>query len=166
MFQSTRPRGARLDWRAPNVDSIEVSIHAPTGGATSLFPSQTLQQWFQSTRPRGARPGCLRHSDCCLCFNPRAHGGRDCRTIQRTCRCRVSIHAPTGGATWRRLKALKWLSRFQSTRPRGARQHFGTILTVGNEFQSTRPRGARLTSSLQGARLLGFNPRAHGGRDS
>ena len=103
-FQSTRPRGAR----------------------PSCSPSTTpCSNSFQSTRPRGARPILvvqLRTNP--SRFNPRAHGGRDpsCTSCIRQIRqfqstrprgarpgvggqvelgAEVSIHAPTGGATWR-----------------------------------------------------------------
>ena len=100
MFQSTRPRGARRDaggcYRAcpdsfnprahggrdddllDNVVMAFVSIHAPTGGATGDASKDIVEPLFQSTRPRGAR---LKHNILRLvtfCFNPRAHGGRDC----------------------------------------------------------------------------------------
>ena len=79
MFQSTRPRGARLQATASPFLVVNVSIHAPTRGATSIgrtgkrklrgfnprahagrdkaMPTieRTLDM-FQSTRPRGARP--------------------------------------------------------------------------------------------------------------
>ena len=100
-FQSTRPRGARRTMQSRLCRSTTVSIHAPTGGATSHFcltfvftirfnprahggrdrrdPSRGVRGTaFQSTRPRGARRAHF--------ISPR---------IQR----RVSIHAPTGGAT-------------------------------------------------------------------
>ena len=122
MFQSTRPRGARLRRRPgiPNIASFNprahggrdlrlpalvglnplVSIHAPTGGATLSPPYSTNTALvFQSTRPRGAR---------------RVRG------LGRRGGAGVSIHAPTGGATDNRLD-MKGGMQFQSTRPRGAR---------------------------------------------
>ena len=77
-FQSTRPRGARLDairaqdvvqpvsihaptrgatWGARLVNKRGmVSIHAPTRGATYRATLSPDVEVFQSTRPRGARP--------------------------------------------------------------------------------------------------------------
>ena len=80
-FQSTRPRGARLRllagvcphlgfnprahvgrdctsflWLRP----YEVSIHAPTWGATGSLGSSRASKKFQSTRPRGARHKAIR----------------------------------------------------------------------------------------------------------
>src|SRR5258707_545084 len=98
-FQSTRPRGARLN------------------GVPELV------EWpkFQSTRPRGARRPVISILQPLGCFNPRAHVGRDTRDsfppthspgfnprahVGRDGRRygtalvqRVSIHAPTWGAT-------------------------------------------------------------------
>ena len=82
-FQSTRPRGARLD--TPTMARLlKVSIHAPTRGAT--------QQ--QET------------ADILACFNPRAHAGRDWALQLDLMYFRVSIHAPTRGATNSRLSIL------------------------------------------------------------
>ncbi len=98
VFQSTRPRGARLVLFAAFSVQI-VSIHAPTRGATVGIRSSTSPLMFQSTRPRGARPG----------FK-----------YEQSPRNSVSIHAPTRGATWR-ISAICLRTWFQSTRPRGAR---------------------------------------------
>ncbi len=77
MFQSTRPRGARRrkSHRAAGqpcfnprahagrdtvcllrTDKDDVSIHAPTRGATTRGRGPSTSHLFQSTRPRGARP--------------------------------------------------------------------------------------------------------------
>ena len=123
LFQSTHPRGVRLPIPCPDILPCGVSIHAPTWGATFL-----LLRWleiipFQSTHPRGVRPSSLR-TDCSFinCFNPRTHVGCDLKpstqlSIRRLFQSthprgvrrltvgamvaykRVSIHAPTWGAT-------------------------------------------------------------------
>ena len=78
-FQSTRPRGARHVVRCRCQLGQDVSIHAPTWGAT-----------------------CAKHGAYVLrCFNPRAHVGRDADERRPTALHHVSIHAPTWGATWR-----------------------------------------------------------------
>ena len=99
MFQSTRPRGARRDRRTIYYAYKNVSIHAPTRGATSSVVYITAAGVFQSTRPRGARLG--KHVDRAGpdSFNPRAHAGRDLLNTTGTFEVEV----------------------FQSTRPRGAR---------------------------------------------
>ena len=55
----------------------------------------------------------------------------------------VSIHAPTWSATSLSSETNKRQTRFQSTRPRGARQLFFASSNLIIKFQSTRPRGAR-----------------------
>ena len=77
VFQSTRPRGARLNFVEETYNAIQVSIHAPTRGATrtviifNIFTAVSIhaptrgatgktqleskKDMFQSTRPRGAR---------------------------------------------------------------------------------------------------------------
>ena len=142
-FQFTRPRGARRVDRVGAVRLAVVSIHAPTGGATHAGEVHTIK---------------------ISCFNSRAHGGRDVNAAwedaagkmfqftrprgARRMRRRslvikaVSIHAPTGGAT----------------RSAG-------VIAVTSTFQFTRPRGARLRREERGEVGLGFNSRAHGGRD-
>ena len=164
---------------------------------------------FQSTRPRGARPILLTDITISLCFNPRAHAGRDnkvtvqmsyntgfnprahagrdsCRRSRPLC-ARVSIHAPTRGATSYRCGKLnrKEVSihaptrgatkqqhlyllplLFQSTRPRGARLIQSIQSLAHQTFQSTRPRGARLTTITTNSKFTCFNPRAHAGRDN
>ena len=78
LFQSTRPRGARPLRGSGDRGLLPVSIHAPTRGAT-----------------------CIRGRAFCseVCFNPRAHAGRDVFACRKTGYQRVSIHAPTRGAT-------------------------------------------------------------------
>ena len=142
-FQSTRPRGARLqvalkinhnssfnprahvgrDAALALADGARtaVSIHAPTWGATTpvfLWCQPTL---FQSTRPRGARQRMTKFLPGWLQFqSTRPRGAR------------------------RRSTASKGMGvRFQSTRPRGARRGRFAALEPDQPFQSTRPRGAR-----------------------
>ena len=54
----------------------------------------------------------------------------------------VSIHAPARGATIF-FFFLRLNSKFQSTRPRGARHKDSSCRSKAERFQSTRPRGAR-----------------------
>ena len=145
LFQSTRPRGARLQGRHVIFNNLLVSIHAPARGATyspllksawgivsihapargatfGQCPYRGLDK-FQSTRPRGARRLILCDIFCPpLCFNPRAREGRDLRCLQRNEPLTVSIHAPARGATFERLARELFRVLFQSTRPRGARR--------------------------------------------
>ena len=191
-FQSTRPRGARPRARLRDRQRVDVSIHAPTGGAT--YPPRALlraKTEFQSTRPRGARPGST-VMDMCLGsgFNPRAHGGRDAAVRRVQVMLDVSIHAPTGGATFADNAFMQWVDAFQSTRPRGARLDGSELVALEWIVSIHAPTGGATPAASRAARIshgvsihaptggatryfrsvtqlvLGFNPRAHGGRDS
>ena len=122
VFQSTRPRGARQRSRPRN----------PTGSK------------FQSTRPRGARPKVTNiTSNESLCFNPRAHAGRD--------QAFAVVHMVR--------------DMFQSTRPRGARQK--EVIKM-DELKSFNPRahaGRDAGMKMRAKPSMSFNPRAHAGRD-
>ncbi len=84
-FQSTHPRGVRLDLSNKSDRVIKVSIHAPTRGATSSH-----------LRPLSRN-----------CFNPRTHEGCDMGRNGGDIKIsRVSIHAPTRGAT--RQAGILW----------------------------------------------------------
>ena len=119
-FQSTRPRRARLgEAFIAHLDDVSihaptkgatgcsflchfhyfVSIHAPTKGATQTSVSAHELDKFQSTRPRRARPSTTPTNLRTLCFNPRAHEGRDYQSLTCLFAYQVSIHAPTKGAT-------------------------------------------------------------------
>ena len=121
-FQSTRPRGARL---AYNVECVADSA-------------------FQSTRPRGARHCGGAPNRVCWGFNPRARVGRDAY---------VSFF---GG-------------RHESFNPRarvGRDRTSSFHAKPSSRFQSTRPRGARHPQRGGAERRRGrFNPRARVGRD-
>ena len=121
-FQSTRPRGARPPLGVQRLRGHHVSIHAPAWGATWLVNTTWAEKivsihapaWGatadgrhlvvhrQRFNPR-ARVGRDRLAGLlvmrCICFNPRARVGRD-----------IPISFPHGA-----------LTKFQSTRPRGAR---------------------------------------------
>ena len=79
---------------------VQVSIHAPTKGATRVYLLTT----------RSIR------------FNPRSHEGSDRNTSDCGRKYSVSIHAPTKGATCTSLLRL-YLRQFQSTLPRRERRH-------------------------------------------
>ena len=77
-FQSTRPRGARLNSRQNKNCSAKFQSTRPRGARRARLTPNNLFLMFQSTRPRGAR---LRVDGQWKTFAP------------------VSIHAPAGGAT-------------------------------------------------------------------
>ena len=97
-FQSALPRGERLDTdnvnsvlknfnprshegsdtgRGGAVRSLQISIRAPTRGATQIDRSIDVNLIFQSALPRGERlPFSSRHPKIYY-FNPRSHEGSD-----------------------------------------------------------------------------------------
>ena len=119
-FQSTLPRGERHK-DAAKIAKATVSIHAPTWGATHPRLQVRCSREFQSTLPRGERPGRIPGRAGTYRFNPRSHVGSDPTGTERATQntlfqstlprgerpipsfgsrpLRVSIHAPTWGAT-------------------------------------------------------------------
>ena len=118
-FQSTRPRGARLDDFAIDFCTSRFNPRAHAG-RDMLEQKSYVYPTFQSTRPRGARRQYVIYFAISNCFNPRAHAGRDV----------------TVSCLWQCFQ-------FQSTRPRGARHESHYQGSRYIKFQSTRPRGAR-----------------------
>jgi len=120
-----------------------VSIHAPTRGATSYSLRGAVPHLFQSTRPRGARqqqPDEIGREEAFQSTRPR---GARRRLIRRPCYGRVSIHAPTRGATAFHYRSRQGFRRFNP------RAHAG------------RDQGIRSGE----VEIFSFNPRAHAGRD-
>jgi len=78
LFQSTRPRGARLSYAFSGVAEEQVSIHAPAWGATQLRLKTFSPHRCFNPRARVGRDDtpCNRRSQRAR-FNPRARVGRD-----------------------------------------------------------------------------------------
>ena len=145
MFQSTRPRGARQEAWTEAARSFCFNPRAHAGrDPTGAIPS-AVRVVFQSTRPRGARP--------------------KCRRVWSRAR-RVSIHAPTRGAT--RFPAFAApVYRCFNPRAHAGRDPIPCLCCARiSMFQSTRPRGARRRESGAIRDPNSFNPRAHAGRDA
>ena len=174
-FQSTPPRGGRLIMTGHGKQTLRVSIHAPTRGATPHFEQRRTASLvsihaptrgatimyaftsffcpFQSTPPRGGRPDYLLVFRRKGGFNPRPHAGGDKRKHLGRKLQRVSIHAPTRGATrtGKRGWAMNTVSIHAPTR--GAticclRYHHQLL------FQSTPPRGGRRMHPNQANRQI------------
>ena len=101
-FQSTLPHGERLDGFRGEVNTIYVSIHAPTRGATRTTATtrgtsirfnprshtgsdekdndgSVIYRVFQSTLPHGERHNVVMRFRARSSFNPRSHTGSDSR---------------------------------------------------------------------------------------
>ena len=144
---------------------LVVSIHAPTRGATqygnvvskyfsgfnprthtgcdvSRLDLLTSARRFQSTHPHGVRPTYSVLRLRFACFNPRTHTGCD-RSERIICVSgKVSIHAPTRGATNYDI-VLGDFNKVSIHAPtRGATQR-SAVSGRGGWFQSTHPHGVR-----------------------
>ncbi len=99
-----------------------VSIHAPTWGATEDGGNEDLPFGVSIHAPTwGATLNRLRDSgQIGVSIHAPTWGATSCFIHDETCH-RVSIHAPTWGATGLSRIGFSHTSRFQSTRPRGAR---------------------------------------------
>ena len=105
--------------------AVEISIHAPTRGATDkAMMTVNGITIFQSTLPREERLTEEAEKQILDDFNPRSHERSDLPFIRFFNLCFISIHAPTRGAT---LSFSHFLSvlLFQSTLPREERRKTG-----------------------------------------
>ncbi len=145
---------------------LGVSIHAPARGAT-----RASGYWFQGhfvsihAPARGATICRYPWHRQYLCFNPRAREGRDWHLDRRrqahrrfNPRAREGRDLECPGQPWQ-------LSRFQSTRPRGARHRLAAspCTDLGFNPRAREGRDARQVRTRPG--LFCFNPRAREGRD-
>ena len=100
-FQSTLPRGERLDSNSNKVMSVSVSIHAPAWGATAALAIILADTSCFNPRSRvgsDATGGYVRPEN--IRFNPRSRVGSDSLgQLLLSHSQRVSIHAPAWGAT-------------------------------------------------------------------
>ena len=207
LFQSTLPHGERLisiltilsvlsfnprshmgsDHRQGGRGlHTEVSIHAPTWGATDLCSRGGNGTGFQSTLPHGERlPSLIRLHCQIVSIHAPTWGATLCGCFFKSL-TRVSIHAPTWGATPLRavwdsvfivsIHAPTWGAThlsltttggavFQSTLPHGERLLFRTAAPPPQTFQSTLPHGERLITvcaQIQSAKFQSTLP--HGER--
>jgi len=123
-FQSTHPRGVRQELYNLITIALEVSIHAPTRGATLIFLISLYQT--QSFNPR-THAGCdyvIRQSYLLLsCFNPRTHAGCDFLDSRNFVRFPCFNPRTHAGCDVFSAHLLTPLHKFQSTHPRGVRHH-------------------------------------------
>ena len=169
---------------------IDISIHAPTGGATILkAPTQSAFQISIHAPTGGATALDIQRRACTTNFNPRSHGGSDIKCEKVIGQVKISIHAPTGGATVTPIAASLGITTISIHAPTGGatvRKEVFTAKTskisihaptggatklirqqeTRNLFQSTLPRGERRNRNRRQSNSFDFNPRSHGGSDS
>ena len=122
-FQSTLPRRERLVRRKNFGEIAEVSIHAPTKGATIPITVTVTADTVSIHAPtKGATSlmGIILISR--SRFNPRSHEGSDYDYQDYINSFAVSIHAPTKGATIYSSN-IPVTALFQSTLPRRERPY-------------------------------------------
>ena len=122
VFQSTLPQGERPEQTSKAYSVNDISIHAPTRGATMM------QTFFR----------CQRFS---ISIHAPTRGATAFANKARQ-DCMISIHAPTRGAT--SMTVIVWLKqRFQSTLPQGERRRSLVIMKPSVDISIHAPtRGA------------------------
>ena len=129
---------------AEKVFNADISIHAPTRGATPCRQKKSSMQIFQSTLPRGERPSAERLGGVLWDFNPRSHEGSDLLWSGYRTKLRdISIHAPTRGATSISSVTDPVFIISIHAPTRGATVSYLSQQQHTEEFQSTLPRGER-----------------------
>jgi len=124
---------------------------------------EVFLQKFQFTRPRGARPAHSAPFAYSLCFNSRAHAGRDSPSPAAAGRGRCfNSRAHAGRDRWISFCAAGAV--FQFTRPRGARQQRRQDMATYTVSIHAPTRGATPCRRRWPGESR-FNSRAHAGRD-
>ena len=144
---------------------FSVSIHVPTRGTTGITIELCCKIFGFNPRSHEGNDTVHRTSHTISrCFNPRSHEGND-ETIQVKTSCTlVSIHVPTRGTTeiYKKLNQFREVSIHVPTR--GTTERAGCTKT-DIQFQSTFPRGERQHYHCNDSRYQSFNPRSHEGND-
>ena len=144
-FQSTHPRRVRRPAFQVLILAGDVSIHAPTQGATT-----------------GRLPG-LQRLDC---FNPRTHAGCDniAEWTQKVHATFQSTHPRRVRPSLRRALPLRpW--RFNPRTHAGCDLRVSRFFMPSRVFQSTHPRRVRRSAAAIPCSICCFNPRTHAGCD-
>ena len=143
-FQSALPRGERQQIGGSPDEDRNISIHAPTRGATSWRRSPQSNIRYFNPRSHEGSDGKLFAAHAVLTyFNPRSHEGSD-NWLARHLRYPGNFNPRSHeGSDVQRGKIFYSLRRFQSTLPRGERPQYRTIIHS----------------------IVYFNPRSHEGSD-
>ena len=142
-FQSTHPRGVRPGQQVTGQRLDNISIHAPTWGAT--------HRTNDNRQPAN------------ISIHAPTWGATD-ESKRRNRFWDISIHAPTWGATDGSHRRLGRGAISIHAPTWGATQLCFNIF-FNHEFQSTHPRGVRQQDDIYYSYFQHFNPRTHGGCD-
>ena len=138
-------------------NNTRVSIHAPARGATKSSWDGSVSMGFQSTRPRGARQltGLLCGGRIRVSIHAPARGAT---AGELSCEANVvvSIHAPARGATVSMQKVAIRRQVSIHAPARGATRT-PSRMSCATKFQSTRPRGARLFRAFEISEIDGVS---------
>ena len=170
-FQSTRPRGARLNLALASGEDLAFQSTRPRGARRNASMEDSITITFQSTRPRGARRERVTLFDSKSDFNPRArmgarplsqsnhplislfqstrpHGGATRRGGRRGMAHQISIHAPAWGRDFTVQEYERQDVYFNPRARMGARRCSGSADSASAIFQSTRPHGGATSRDL------------------
>ena len=165
LFQSTHPRGVRLGAQTTLLRRMYVSIHAPTRGATTQI--RPVQDNIISFNPR-THAGCdgIFRNACksIESFNPRTHAGCDIKRFGIYFFARVSIHAPTRGATKTTYSSVTEYC-FNPRTHAGCDAPSRKQCSICRCFNPRTHAGCDRLSRLSAQRTFCFNPRTHAGCD-
>ena len=134
----------------------QISIHAPTRGATSWYSLGAFSQRFQSTLPREERPTLTVFFPVPCYFNPRSHERSDHFTsfaMPISSNFNPRSHERSDGHIHTHFIVN---SVFQSTLPREERQYPFQLNLMLSIFQSTLPREERLMVAILNQKILVF----------
>ena len=148
LFQSTLPREERRQTEEWKARADQISIHAPTRGATWRNKDGRPDKQFQSTLPREERhKNAIELAKGTISIHAPTRGATN-KPITNTDGIKISIHAPTRGATeaQRRAEEAKRISIHAPTR--GATLTRDTVKMIV-EFQSTLPREERRNGAVK-----------------
>ena len=167
-FQSTHPRGVRRHCSYDVITRLNISIHAPTRGATfALVLAKQFADFISIHAPtRGATalaPKCWLHRYAISIHAPTRGATVICRSVILL--CYISIHAPTRGAT-SRTRSMKITGSYFNPRTHEGCDPAPTPPRCAEKiFQSTHPRGVRPQLMNIPDIFINFNPRTHEGCD-
>ena len=144
LFQSTLPRGERHDIIQLMAEWLDISIHAPTRGATYRLVERFSRGIFQSTLPRGERQV---HTHATLVIKI------------------ISIHAPTRGATKTTGADRPEPTNFNPRSHEGSDTAIAGLVCSVIDFNPRSHEGSDCVCSSAGCAEHYFNPRSHEGSD-